>query len=107
MSNFQDFVVDPLAVGFTLTLGVGTFKWLGKVWDRRKNVDATDHADLAELVKLDLPTLVPVLKEVCALMQDQPATLFKKASPGLNTRVTNLEAKLEDVASGVKELLKR
>lgn len=107
MSNFQDYVIDPLAVGATLALGIGTFKYVGKWWENRQNVDTKDHQDLQELVKLDLPALVPVLKEVCAIMQDQPATMFKKGSPGLNTRVTSLETKLDNVGADIKELLKR
>lgn len=107
MSNLQDYIVDPLAVGATLALGAWAFKRAGKWIDNRKNVDATDHDALQELINLKLPELVPVLKQVCDIMQDQPATMFKKASPGLNTRVATLEAKLDDVASGVRELLTR
>jgi hypothetical protein len=107
VSTFQDYIIDPLAVSATLAIGVGTFRWLGKQLDRRKSVDSRDHAQLQELIGLDLPSLVPVLKEVCAIMQDQPASMFKKASPGLNTRVSSLEIKVDEISSGVKELLAR
>lgn len=107
MSNLQDYIVDPLAVIAIAGMGTWSFKRAGKWFDDRKNVDATDHDALQELIKLKLPELVPVLKQVCDIMQDQPATLFKAASPGLSTRVTSLETKLDDVATGVKELLKR
>lgn len=107
MSTIQDYVIDPLAVGATIALGTWAFKRAGKWFDNRKNVDTNDHNALQELISLKLPELVPVLKEVCNIMQDQPATMFKKASPGLNTRVTTLETKIDNVATDIKELLKR
>lgn len=81
-----------IAGGVVVVLCQQTYKWITRWQEGRKSVDDKDHQ---------------LLHEMADVLMDKPAGVFSRSAPGLVTRFGTLEAKVEEVAVAVGQILEK